>query len=86
MLNTEDNARGAKHSNAASTGAPESGRFAIDNDLETWRWIANGIGQLLSIAILEIAESALEKKDAEDIQCAVDFCQYLNFQLLKRCN
>ena len=83
MHSTEDTARGVKHSNAASTGAPESGNnITVTKDTETWGWLANGLNVLLSMSILEIGH--LAREDAEDVQCVASFCQKLNQQLLER--
>jgi hypothetical protein len=83
MTNTENNARGAKHSNAASTGAPESGNndCTIVKDWESIGWLANGLNNLLAISILEIGQ--LTRMDAEDVQYVAYFAQELNQKLLK---
>jgi hypothetical protein len=83
MLFTEEIARGAKHSNAASTGAPESGNndYTIVKDWESVEWLANGLNVLLAMSILEIGN--LPKKDAGDVQYVAYFAQELNQKLLK---
>jgi hypothetical protein len=82
MINTESNEHGAKHSNAVNTEAPDSGKnITITKDLETWGWLTNGIGLLLTMSILGISD--LNEDDAEDVQYAAHFCQELNQQLIE---
>jgi hypothetical protein len=83
MSYTEESARGAKHSNAASTGAPESGILTITKDWESVGWLANGLNALLAMSILEIGN--LTKKDATDVQFVAFFSHELNQQLLEHC-
>jgi hypothetical protein len=84
MITTENNARGAKHSNAASTGAHESGKnnYTIVRDWESIGWLATGLNNLLAMSILEIGD--LTKEDADDVQYVAFFAKELNEALLKR--
>jgi hypothetical protein len=85
MNYTENKVSGAKQSNAVNTGAPESGdEITITKDLETWGWLANGIGLLLSMSIVEMSKAPLGEEDAGDVQCVAGFCQEINQQLLER--
>jgi hypothetical protein len=81
MQYTENNARGAKHSNAASTEAPESGNLTITKDWESMEWLANGLSVLLAMSILEIGN--LTKEEAGNVQFVAYFSQELNQSLLK---
>ena len=81
MHNTEDTAHGVKHSNAASTEAPESGNLTISKDWESIGWLSNGLNVLLAMSILEIGN--LTREDACDVQYVAYFSQELN-QLLRK--
>ncbi|MDR3132692.1 MAG: hypothetical protein LBU42_01545 [Prevotellaceae bacterium] len=84
MNYTESNEHGAKHSNAVNTGAPDSGNnITITNDLETWGWLANGIGLLLMMSVVEMNKVPLGIEDAGDVQYVANFCQELNQQLIE---